>query len=127
MMSLSQKKIVILLVSSLFFSFSMGMMMYSDDGDNMSSCPFMDMDVVCQMGLFEHLGVFQNMFIGTPVKSIFFVIIFLIILVTLALVPEINAPPNKRRFFVEENLRLPNFNRIISALADGIIQPKLYA
>ena len=70
-MAILGKKIALILVLSSLFSFSVGMMtMHIDDKGNMSDCPFTGADAICQMGIFEHIGIFQHMLIGIPSKSI---------------------------------------------------------
>ena len=127
-MAILGKKIALILALSFFFSFSIGMMtMRIDDKGNMSDCPFTGADAICQMGIFEHIGIFQHMLIGIPSKSILFTITLALALISLAVIQKSAIPPDKIRFFIKEGLILPNFNKILLALSDGIIQPKLYA
>src|SRR3989344_2407901 len=124
-MAIFGKKIAFILALAFIFSFSVGMMtMHTDDKGNMSDCPFMGMDAICQMGIFEHIGTFQSMFMGIPAKSILFTIMLVLVLVSLALIPKSGIPPNHLRIYIKENLQLPNFNKTLLALSDGRLQPK---
>ena len=128
-MTTSGKKTALLLAFLLVFSFSTGMLaMDTDDMGSISDCPFMGMDSICQMSLFEHMGTFRNMFTGIPGKSILLTLTIMLMLVLA--IPAIKQysgiPPDKPRLFLTEYLRLPNFNKILLALSDGTIQPKLY-
>ena|SRR3989338_7892036 len=123
----SRMKISLLLILVIIFSFSFGVTtMQMDKDGNMSDCPFMGMDAICQMDIFEHIGAFQNVFTVIPGKSILFVIVLALVLVSLAIKRQSGIPPDNLRFFTRESLRLPNFNKILLALSDGVIQPKLY-
>ena len=126
-MGKTKKNLSLLLVVVFIFSFNAGVAVHMDDDGDMTGCPFMGMDAICQMGLFEHIRIFQGMFVGIPAKSISFATALFLAIVSLAITFRINAPPSRIRFLVKENLRLLNFNRILLALSDGIVQPKLYA
>jgi|SRR3989344_2289197 len=127
-MAIFGKKIAFILALAFSFSFSVGMMtMHTDDKGNMSDCPFMGVDAICQMGIFEHIGTFQSMFTGIPGKSILITIILALVLVSLPVIQRSGIPPDNIRFFTKESLQLPTFNKILLALSDGIIQPKLFA
>ncbi|MDP3696418.1 MAG: hypothetical protein Q8R55_00090 [Candidatus Taylorbacteria bacterium] len=127
-MAIFGKKIALIIVLAFVLSFSVGMMTtHTDDKGNMSDCPFMGMDAICQMSIFEHIGTFQSMFTGIPGRSILSGIIFPLVLVSLVTIQKSGIPPDNLRFFMKENLQLPSFNKILFALSDGTIQPKLYA
>lgn len=127
-MSLFQKKITLILILAFTFSLNAGMVsMHTDDMGNMTDCPFMGAAAICQMSPFEHIEAVQNMFNGIPVKSILLAIFSLILVISFATIPKINSPPYGFRFFIKETAPLPSSNRILLALSDGRIQPKLYA
>ena len=127
-MGMSYKNICIFLVLAFVFSFSAGMIsMHTDDMGNMTGCPFMGINSICQMGVFEHIGTFQNMFSGMPSKSVLTSILLVFLAVSFSAIPHVNRSPNSSELSIKEDLSPPNFNRILLALSDGIIQPKLYA
>ena len=126
-MSVSHKIIYLLLLLAFIFSSSAAIAsMYRDTMDQMTGCPFMGTDAICQMGIFEHIGIFQSMFSGVPVRSIFAIILLVFLAVSLS-ITKIKSPPNALKFLIKESLHLPNFNRILIALSNGRLQPKLYA
>lgn len=130
-MGLSRKNTYLLLVLTFVFSSSVGMAgMHADDMGQMTRCPLMGMDSICRMGIFEHIRTFQNMFSGVLIDNIFSSILLLFLvfsLSTMAAIPMVNSPPLASRLFVKKNLSLPDFSRILVALSDGRLQPKLYA
>lgn len=126
-MNLSQK-LSIIIILAFAFSLNAGIAsMHTDDMGNMTDCPFMGMDAICQMNPFEHITTVQIMFTGIPAKSIGLAILSLILIISFTAIPRINSPPNRFRFFINEISSLPSPNRILAALSDGRIQPKLYA
>lgn len=126
-MAIFGKKIALMLALAFVFSFSVGLMaVHIDDKGNMSDCPFMGMNAICQMGIFEHIGIFQSMFMGIPAKSILFAIIFALVFISLVGIRGGGILSDKPRLFIKTSLQLPIFNKILLALSDGIIQPKLY-
>jgi hypothetical protein len=125
---MSYKNICIFIVLAFIFSFSVGMASMSiDDMGNMTGCPLMGMDTICQMGLFEHIGIFQNMFSGIPTKGVLLSILLVFLVVSFVAIPHVNGLPNLFRLSTKESHRLPSFNIILIALSDGRLQPKLYA
>lgn len=129
-MNIFFKNICFFLILVSVFSSSVGIAsMHTDDIGQMTGCPFMGTEAVCQMGVFEHIRIFQSMFSGIPVKT-FLSILLLFLIVTLAVTvvaSRINSPPNELKSFTKEILNLSSFNRILRALSDGRIQLKIYA
>src|SRR3989338_7709961 len=124
----SRMKISLLLILVIIFSFSFGVTtMQMDKDGSMSDCPFMNATSICQMSFSEHIEVFQNMFSGVQARSILVYIFFIFLIFPFSMIPKGNSPPNTVRLFTKEYPRLYNFNKILLALSDGIIQPKLYA
>lgn len=128
-MSLLRNKTTLILILAFTLSSSAGIAgMHTDEMGNMTGCPFMGMDSICQMGPLGHIGAFQSMFTGLPTKhTLFAILLFVFLVVSLATIPKINSPPDTFIFFIKEAFRSPVPNRILVALSDGIIQPKLYA
>lgn len=126
--NMSYKNTHILLVLALVFSSSAGVTsMYAGDMENMTGCPFSGTASICQMGVFEHIGAFQNMFLSVPAESVLLSVLLVFLFVSFPAIPHINGPPNSFRFFIRESFSFSNLNRILLALSDGRLQPKLYA
>ncbi len=122
--------ITLLVLLSLVLAFTLGvviMSMHTDDRGQMSDCPFSQGQAICQMGIFEHLDRFQAAFTGISAKVLFsFSLLLLLALFLLSdnqklLVSKIKIGYLKRRYSI------PIFDTFLSALSDGIIQPKFYA
>ncbi len=127
-MSPFQKKTSLVLILAIIFSFGFGMAtMQMDKDGNMSDCPFMGMNAICQMGASEHIGAFQNMFSGVQTRSALVSILFIFLALSSLMIPKGNSPPNMVGLLIKECPHLYNFNKILLALSDGIIQPKIYA
>ncbi|MBI2058004.1 MAG: hypothetical protein HYT63_03440 [Candidatus Yanofskybacteria bacterium] len=126
-MIISRKNIYILLVLAFIFSFSAGMAgVHTDNMRQMTSCPFMIMDSICQMGIFEHIRAFQNLFSGVPIKSVLISLLLVFLVVSFSVL-HLGELPDLFSFSTKENCSLHSFNRILLALSDGRLQPKIYA
>ena len=127
-MGISRKNIYILVILA-FVSISIGGIvgMHTDDMGQTTACPFTATSAICQMSVFEHIEAFQNMFSGILIKNIFLSILLILLIVSFSVTLHINGPPNLFRFFIKESLSFSNFNKILLALSDGRLQPKLYA
>lgn len=126
-MSLSQTCSILILATVVFFSFGIATMQIDKDG-NMSDCPFMNSAAICQMSFPEHIATFQGMFRAVPVKATLLSILVLALSLVLYFkyITSIYLPPAKLRLFVKNNPRLLTADKLLTALSDGIIQPKLY-
>src|SRR3989344_1512038 len=130
-MGISRKNIYIL-VTLAFVSVSTGgiVSMHTDDMGQMTACPFTVTSAICHMSVFEHIGTFQNMFLGMPIKIILLSLLLTILVLSFPIASSNNnGPPNAFRFSIRTYYRFPdiNFNRLLLALSDGRLQPKLYA
>lgn len=100
-----------------------------DDNGNMSDCPFTDAVTLCPMSFSEHIAVFQSTFRAIPYKTFLFLILATIFLLT----PHPKVGPRdylsdiRLKFFFKDKPELLIFNKLLLALSDGILQPKLYA
>lgn len=103
--------------------------MRADEMGGMSNCPWMSLSAICRMNIFEHISIFQSLFMGVPTKAIGLVLVLLsAFLITYAAeIFKVSSPPMALKFFLKESRRLPNFNPVLAAIADGTVQPKLYA
>lgn len=123
------EKIFLLLILIVILSFGFGMATMSmDKNGNMSDCPFADTAAICPMSFAEHIAIFQSNFRAIPSKATLFTILapaFLAVLYFGA-IPRIYSPPAPLKLFAKNHLELP-INKLLLALSDGIIQPKLYA
>ncbi len=126
----NQKFITLSILLSFVYilTFGVQMSMPTDDMGKMSDCPFSDVEVLCQMSVFEHLARFQQAFLGMPIKTI--ILSLLLVLFGLFLSDnQTRAAIQKSRLLSLKRLR--NFHPILSdftlALSDGIVQPKLFA
>lgn len=118
---------IVLLSFVSVLTFGVIMSMRVDDMGQMSDCPFSIGEILCQMGSIEHLIRFKQTFASIPMKLLVFALFVFLSWFLFG---------NKVRIFVQNNrlVYLKNinglshiFNNFISALSDGIIQPKLYA
>ena len=125
------KHISIIILASFFFLLVLGLnmtMQMNDDG-SMSDCPFMEQASLCQMSVFEHIAKFQSIFAAAVQNNLIaflaaiIIAIFSIIVGYLLFVP---APP-KQLVYASDQPQGITFNKILLALSDGIIQPKLFA
>jgi len=129
-MSLFYQKISLILILAFTLSFGFGVAtMHMDDNGNMSNCPFMNSAAICQMSFSEHIATFQSTFRVIPSKMVFSAMLVLtFLLVTFStIIPRIYSPPNNLRLFLKNSLEMPFSSKLLLALSDGIIQPKLYA
>lgn len=127
-MALFQEKIALTLVLFLLASFIGGLfIMQADNQGQMGKCPFMAMESLCQMGLFEHLRAFRDAFSGIAAKMFLLAVLALFLTIFLTTAPKIKAALHPFSLFLRENWDHPHFNKILLALSDGLIQPKLYA
>ncbi len=123
------KKITLILALVFVLSFSVGMMtMHTDDKGNMSDCPFLNSTSICQMSFSEHMATFQGMFRAVPVKATLLSILILALSSILYFKDTISiySLSVQVRSFVKNNPELLTTNKLLLALSDGIIQPKLY-
>lgn len=129
-MGLTQNKILLILILIFTTSFSFGVAtMDMDDNGNMSDCPFINTVTICPMGFFEHISIFQNHFRAIPSGSLLLTIMVLAFLLVLhhKTIPKNNLIKIGLKFFFKDKPELPIFNKLLLALSDGILQPKLYA
>ena len=111
------------------FAFGVMTMNMSDDG-SMSACLFIDQGMVmCPMSLAQHIGIVQGIFNVIP-KNMISIISPYILLAILALfsINKLGIDFNEsRRYFYTIPPPSLSFNKILLALSDGKLQPKLYA
>lgn len=118
-----------MLVLVIIFSFSFGVAtMDMDENSNMLNCPFVDTATICPMNFAEHIIIFQNTFKAISSKMTLLPVLVLAFLLTLYLkpIPRIYSPPNLL-LFLKNNSEQPFVNKLLLALSDGRIQPRLYA
>lgn len=128
-MTPQNKLILPIILISYAFVLSLGAMSITlDEPGGMSDCPFMTGHSICPMGILEHITTFQNVF-----KAVFpGTFLYLIILSILSLIYfsnpylNINSPP-KLQFFLRNTASIFIPNKLILAISDGRIQPKLFA
>ncbi len=128
-MNLPKKiSLLVILVLILFFSFGMATMNIDNKGD-MSNCPFMNSGAICQMSFSEHIATFQSIFRAIPSRIVLSLMLALAFLLVLCSKPisRIYSPPIKLEYFIKYDFQLSIYNKILLALSDGIIQPKIYA
>lgn len=124
------KPLLVLFLLAYLFVLTMGAMtMVMDESGDTSSCPFMGEAVICQMGVFEHITIFQSVFRSVPQESSLILLLSGVLLAVLSLIkkPGLIAQDKFRQFPRTNQSVIATFNKFLLALADGIIQPKLYA
>ena len=98
----------------------------------MSGCIFTGKVMLCNMGIVEHISLWQSMFTATPTKNIISSLLFLAVfaIVFLALHKNILTPPLSKYFLLKQYQRREpsdiSFNPVRYALAKGILHPKIY-
>ncbi|MDP3696893.1 MAG: hypothetical protein Q8R55_02565 [Candidatus Taylorbacteria bacterium] len=128
-MSPYQKKTTLILILTLIISFGFGVAtMRMDENGDMSHCPLMNSAAICQMSFSEHIVIFQSIFMATPSRVVLSLILVLAFLLTLRSkpIPRIYSPP-RLLLFLRNNPEPFFANKLLLALSDGILQPKLYA
>ena len=121
---------IVLISFIIFLVFGLSSTMHMNDDGSMSDCPFMGQASLCQMSVFEHIAKFQSIFTITVQKNL---IAFLILILTLIFTTIVGyllftlAPPKQIVYTTRECHRGVTFNKILLALSDGRLQPKLYA
>lgn len=126
----NHKLLLLFLMIVYIFAMSLGVatMTMAKDGAT-SDCPFMGVDSICQMGTFEHIATFQNMF-SSIYKNTFVMLLSLFLFATLLSIPVsklqtvIQIRPS---LFFKTNESGLFFNKFLLALSNGTLQPKLYA
>ena len=129
-MTLSRGNISLLLISAIIFSFSFGVAtMRMNEKGNMSDCPFANTATICPMTLFEHIGIFQSTFRAIPSKAVLSAMLALAFLLMIfpKTIPNIYSPQNSLNLFIRNTPERPIYNKLLLALSDGILQPKLYS
>lgn len=126
--------IFILMLASFLFTAAFGVAasMEMKDGQ-MSACPFMaNQASMCDMGIADHIGKWQQAFLGVPAKNNVLTLIQLLAS-ALAAIPfikyflEIKRPELTvylRSYFRETASKIPN--SLLLAFSDGILNPKIY-
>ena len=125
-----EKRVTLVLILAFIFSVSFGMAtMDMDENGNMTDCPFSDAVAICPMSFVEHITTFQSVFAAIPSKTILSIVISLASLIILyfKLDPRIYSPPVRLRSSVINSFDPPILNKLLLAISDGIVQPKLYA
>ena len=118
---------VILIAVFSVFAFGVMVMNMSDD-DSRSSCPFMDQGMVmCQMSLAEHIGIVQGIFNVVPKNTISIIFFYLLAILALFLGYKLKIDFNESRRYLYTIPPPLSFNKLLFALSDGRLQPKLYA
>ena len=124
------QKLSLFIIFSLAFSFGLGMVsMHIDDSGSMSDCPFSDAMAICSMSFAEHIAIFKGLFAAISSKAVSWAILIALSLLIIYFKsdPKIYSPSIKLKYFVKRSFGPFIFNKILIALSDGIIQPKLYA
>ena len=119
------------IITAVFSVFAFGVMTMdmSDDG-SMSSCPFMDQGMVmCPMSLAKHISIVQGIFNVVPKNTISIISLYLLLAVlALFSINRLGIDFNEsRRYFYTIPPPSLSFNKLLLALSDGRLQPKLYA
>jgi len=129
---LSENLILFVLTSFVFMSlFGIGIGMEMKDGQ-MASCPFVASQAsICQMSVTEHIGQWQQAFLGVPEKSN--VSILALLLLAFAIVPfakpfsQIKQTEVVTRFvFYLRDIANKILDPLLLAFSDGILNPKIY-
>lgn len=126
---MSQENMSLLLILVIVFSFSFGVATMDMDGNgNMSDCLFINTITICPMSFFEHIAVFQSNFRAISFKTLLLTLLVLALFLILnsKTIPLDQQPRIKLKLFSKNYPKSPIFNKLLLALSDGIIQPKLY-
>lgn len=106
--------------------------MKANEDGNMEGCIFTGKTMLCQMGIGEHISLWQGMFAATPQKIS--VLLTLIVLLVAAVFVIINhwlrtasiKQELVRRFYLFRNTEINLFDPLRRAFSRGIIHPKIY-
>ncbi len=117
---------LLIVIYVFILSFGVATMTMDKDG-NMSFCPLMVGGSFCQMSVFEHISIFQNMF--TSISQNSFYLLVSLLFVAVPLIKQLKPTPQKRPTTNSQvNQFKPSFfSQFLLGLSDGILQPKLYA
>lgn len=125
---MEKTSLMLILLVNLSFGFGVDTMSMDDNG-NMSDCPFTDAVALCPMSFSEHIAIFQSTFRAIPSKTLLFLVLASLLLLALhsKISPKDYPSYTRLKFFFKDKPELPIFNKLLLALSDGILQPKLYA
>ena len=105
-----------------------GVIFHLDETGNMNPCPFMPQDMACQMSIVEHISGLQSLFLYIPQFSVIIGFVFTLFLLVSGNRNEENLIFPKQIVSTDLCFRLTKpFDKLLAALSDGILQPKLYA
>ena len=116
------------LISVFAFGSLAGMKM--NNNGEMEGCPF-TMSAICPMGVFEHIGNWQSLFMVTFKKVstlsplITFALILLVGYRTSYKPPDITTQTHSHYWY--QTQEIPVFNYLQEMFSQGILNPRLYA
>ncbi len=105
------------------------MTMHMNDDGSMSGCPFMGQALLCQMSVFEHIAKFQSLFTAVVQNNLIAFLAAILITIFTTIIGHLlftTAPP-KQLAYANHAPQGVTFNKILLAISDGIIQPKLFS
>ena len=129
---LSENLILFVLASFVFMSlFGIRIGMDIKDGQ-MSSCPFMASQTsMCQMSVTEHIGQWQQTFLGIPTKTNLLMLALLLLAViaipfakTFTQIKQSEPVVRFISYFKDAATKI--LNPFLLAFSDGILNPKIY-
>ena len=116
------------LVSVFAFGPFVGMKMNSNG--EMDGCPF-SMSAICPMGLFEHIGNWQSLFMVTIQKMITLLSFIAFALILLTRYRNSHKPPDiatqTHSLYWYHNPEIRIFNYLKEMFSQGILNPRIYA
>ena len=129
---LQSRFIILIFVLSLVITFAFGPLvgMKMDNNGEMEGCPFA-MSAICPMGVFEHIGNWQSLFmvilqeISTLSLLITFTLILLIRHKTLYKLPD--TATQTQSHYLYQNPEVPIFHYLEEMFSQGILNPRIYA
>ena len=106
--------------------------MKANEDGNMESCIFTGKTMLCQMGIVEHISLWQGIFMATTQKTS--ILLALIVLLIVAVFVGINYSPHladikqkiSARLYLLRQPDINLFDPIRRVLSRGIIHPKIY-
>lgn len=119
---------LLILIYIMTLSLGAGMMIMDDNGQT-SYCPLMDSGTFCQMNMFEHLAIFQSMFMGISANAFRILAVFITLTVLIFFNNGLKETERHklRKILKTSRPGLNIYNKLLQALSNGVLQPKLYA
>lgn len=137
--TLSSKVKTFLIFSLLAFvtlsTFGLGHMsgMEANKDGNMEGCIFTGKTMLCEMGIVEHISLWQSMFTAMPQESLMLLALLILLVAVIFVTKNILVPPRlfssealTKQLYLKEHPDLPLFNPLKEAFSQGILNPKIY-